>query len=284
MNAGRPAPLAIGGVGGSGTRLVASLLEATGVHIGEDLNPAKDNLWFTLLFNRIEILDCHDAEFDQLTRVMIAGMQGGIPLTSADIDLVDAVSAQDRPQHTSAWLRERAASLKAAASGPPRNGRWGWKEPNTHVVIERLWERIPDLRYIHVVRHGLDMAYSSNQNQLQLWGETVLGANGPLTPARSLAYWCRVHRRVQRLHADDPGRVYWLDYDALCRDPAKQLPPLLAFAGLHTQPDLHQLAQQVQPSKRTPRNHRPGDGFRPEDLAFVRSLGYHVDESLDLAG
>jgi hypothetical protein len=268
------------GRAGGLSRVVASLIEASGVHLGVDLNEAKDNLWFTLLFKRIEVLDCHDREFDQLTRILVAGIQGARPLTRADIELVDAVAAHDRPQHASAWLRERADSLNAASRRLSKNERWGWKEPNTHIVIERLWKRIPELRYIHVVRHGLDMAYSRNQNQLQLWGESVLGANGPLTPARSLAYWCRVHRRMQRLQADHPDRVYWLDYDALCREPMEHLPPLLAFVGLSTQGDLQRLAEQVQPSMRTPRIHDPIDGFLPLDLAFVRSLGYHVDDAL----
>jgi hypothetical protein len=37
---------------------------------------------------------------------------------------------------------------------------WGWKEPNTHVVLDRLWAELPRLKYVHVRRHGLDMAFS----------------------------------------------------------------------------------------------------------------------------
>ena len=45
-------PVAIGGVGGSGTRLIAQLLREAGFYLGGDLNPALDNRWFTLLFKR----------------------------------------------------------------------------------------------------------------------------------------------------------------------------------------------------------------------------------------
>jgi hypothetical protein len=45
-------PVAIGGLGGSGTRIVAEMLAAGGVYIGEDLNDALDNQWFTLLMKR----------------------------------------------------------------------------------------------------------------------------------------------------------------------------------------------------------------------------------------
>ena len=62
-------PVVIGGVGGSGTRLIAQCLKETGFHIGTDLNVANDNLWFTLLFKRIEILASSEKEFDDLIRI-----------------------------------------------------------------------------------------------------------------------------------------------------------------------------------------------------------------------
>mgnify|MGYP004007565703 CR=1 FL=1 len=48
-------PVAIGGIGGSGTRLIASVLRDIGFFLGADLNEASDNLWFTLLFKRMEL-------------------------------------------------------------------------------------------------------------------------------------------------------------------------------------------------------------------------------------
>ena len=52
------AAVAAGGVGGSGTRLVAELLRGLGLQMGSDLNVSLDTRWFTLLFKRLEILDC----------------------------------------------------------------------------------------------------------------------------------------------------------------------------------------------------------------------------------
>src|SRR5581483_5848515 len=46
------APVAIGGLGGSGTRVVARLLQDLGFYLGADLNDYEDNLWFTLLMKR----------------------------------------------------------------------------------------------------------------------------------------------------------------------------------------------------------------------------------------
>lgn len=277
-------PVAVGGVGGSGTRLVARMLHAGGVYTGEDLNAACDTLWFTLLFKRIEILHCDDGEFDALVRILADALAGTARFDDATRERLIALARIDRtPQHDLDWLRERALTLLragtrqapgyAAPAIAPR--RWGWKEPNTHVVIERLWERLPTLRYVHVVRHGLDMAYSANQNQLRLWGSHVLDGSGPITPERSLAYWCRVHRRMQALLAANPQRMYWLDYDALCQDPAAETAALCRF--LDCDPAAMDCVLQEL--------HVPGvsrhaseslAAFDPADLAFVESLGYAI--------
>ncbi len=48
-NPNRPL-VAIGGMGGSGTRLIARILVECGIYMGSDLNEALDNLVFTRLF------------------------------------------------------------------------------------------------------------------------------------------------------------------------------------------------------------------------------------------
>jgi hypothetical protein len=45
----------VGGVGGSGTRLVSLILQALGVRTGPDFNESLDDLFFTLLFKVREI-------------------------------------------------------------------------------------------------------------------------------------------------------------------------------------------------------------------------------------
>lgn len=265
-------PIAVGGVGGSGTRVVAELLRRLGVYMGEHFTPASDTLWFTFLFKRAGILAADDAEFDLLAGALAAALQGGGPLPPATVRHLSRLAETGRPHHPPEQLRASLASMSEAAMRPRWKGRWGWKEPNTHVVIERLWQRLPALRYVHVVRNGLDMAFSGNQHQVRLWGTHVLGADGPVSPQRSLAYWCAVHRKLLRLHDANSWRMYWLDFDALCRDPAHQVAELLRFLGF--QPgavDPDSLGIEPQPAK-----HAADvlDAFAPEDVDFVRSLGY----------
>jgi hypothetical protein len=263
-------------VGGSGTRLVAELARSLGVRMGDDLNPASDTLWFTLLFKWRDVLRCSDEEFSKLVVALRAGLSGGQPLDTRAKALLVALGSEDRPGHSAVWLGERVQSLIAAAALPPHGGRWGWKEPNTHIVIDRLWRYLPELRYVHVVRHGMDMAFSRNQNQVQLWGPAILGTDAPLTPQRSLAYWCSTQRRAQRLLAENPHRMFWLDYDALCARPGEETEKLCIFLEADI---AHALP--VLPEVRPPGSSRHANKdlglFPDEDLDYVRSLGYRIE-------
>lgn len=283
IDAAEDFPVAVGGVGGSGTRLVAMLLQEMGFHLGSDLHPSVDTRWFTLLFKRREILRCDDTEIGQLAVALRSGLAGGHPLPADIVDLVWQLTKDDRLQHSAPWLHDRARSLIGAAAEPMRPGRWGWKEPNTHVIIDRLWQHMPTLRYVHVVRHGLDMAYSRNQNQVLFWEGVAAGTK--VTPPQSFAYWCKVHRRMQQLLAANADRMFWLDYDALCRDPDRVLPGLCDFLGVQV-PTGFRIEDMVKPQ---PHRYQPQqlDQFAPDDLAFVRSLGYAIeasDSAADLQG
>ena len=45
-------PVAVGGVGGSGTRVIASMVQSLGYRIGTNLTRAQDDLSFSVLFKR----------------------------------------------------------------------------------------------------------------------------------------------------------------------------------------------------------------------------------------
>ena len=62
-------PVAIGGVGGSGTRVVAEVLKCLGFYLGSLLNSSLDNLWFTLLFKRPDWFQgCINGHPDQIKK------------------------------------------------------------------------------------------------------------------------------------------------------------------------------------------------------------------------
>src|SRR5690606_2013144 len=207
-----------------------------------------------------------------LTNVFVAGLTQRAPLLPGAESRLHSPAVPDPPQHPAHWLRARAASLLCASRQPVQRCRSAWTDRTTHTVIERLWQRLPGLRYIQVVRNGVQMATSSNQNQLRLWGPRVLGEDGPATPRRSLAYWCRVHRRLQDLLARNPDRMLWLDFDRLCRDPEGTAAQLGRFLGYRTEDVFAALPPLKPPAQR---ESCAGD-FDSSDLAYVASLGYAI--------
>lgn len=277
-------PIAIGGVGGSGTRLVADICRRLGFYVGSDLNPATDNLWFTLLFKRRELWKAAHTtpEFAIAADTFRTAMVGGTPIDASRVRWLRGIAATDRPQHPATWLNERVDSLIASTrASNQRVGPWGWKEPNTHIVLDRLDPAFPGLRYIHVVRNGLDMAHSTNQNQLEFWGPLVLGTTVPLSgPRASLSYWCAVHRRILQVGAAMQGRFMWLDYDALCAAPLDHLGTLLTFLGVAADlATLNDLVPLVQAADSAGRFRRHGlHVFDATDVAYVESLGFDVAE------
>lgn len=273
---GQRPPVAVGGTGGSGTRLVAQILQEVGYYIGDDLNPANDNLWFTLLFKRREVVTASDDEMERLTRIFVKGMTRQTGFSEPETGLINTLAATDRDLHSSVWLRQRADSLLSAVHRPVSSNLWGWKEPNTHIVMDRLPKLLPDMKYVHVVRNGLDMAFSRNQNQLRLWGPLFLGSGYHESPYHSLKFWRRAHERVLFLGARMGARFLFLNYDRLCLDPAGGIRRLLEFLEVNaSEAQARHLTGLVGMRDSIGRFKQYGTQlFDPDDVAFVRQLGF----------
>lgn len=272
-------PVVVGGVGGSGTRVVAAWLHALGVYLGSDLNASNDNLWYTLLFKQEDILTVTQDAFQERVAILTKGMTAGGPYTASQRATIRRLAAADRAQHQESWLQQRANSLLAAE--PPAQTTWGWKEPNSHVVLDRLQEALPGMRYIHLARNGLDMAFSKNQNQLRLWGAHFLDTPFEVSPRFALKFWRRVHERVLALQATMGDRFLLLRFEDLCSDPGSEIRRLLSFIGQEaTEARVRSLALLVNTPPSIHRYKRHDlHPFDLDDIAYVEQLGFetHLD-------
>lgn len=267
-------PVAIGGIGGSGTRVIASVLRSCGYYLGDDLNTADDNLWFTLLFKRVELMptEAHDADITWSIRVFGASMGRREWWDESMQTPLLKLAATARGPHSPDWLTKRVESLLRAVRSDPISGPWGWKEPNTHMFVDSIHRRLDGFRYIHVLRNGLNMAFSSNQYQLLHWGPAFLGRDFALTPRASLKYWCVATRRT--LHAmsamGDRGLVLW--FDRLCEAPEREITRLLQFLGSEASArTVESLAAGVAPPPSLNRHvARDCRGFDPDDVAYAQ--------------
>jgi hypothetical protein len=273
-------PIAIGGLGGSGTRALAAVLRAMGYNIGDELNAALDNLWFPVLFRRPELLPgAGDEVGDELATaiaVFQSVMQGGPPLDPRRRQWLAGAVAAPHVQADAAFSRAADSLVAAAGSGTPPAARWGWKAPITHFFAERLLASIDDLVYVHLSRHALDMALSANQNQLRLFGSFIFGHDRyELSPRWSLKFWCRVHDKAVQLQRRWGDRVLLVSYEELCDAPQAAIEQLARAAQLTLSATrLDGLAALVRPSQGVGR-HRLYDlsAFDPVDLDYLRREG-----------
>lgn len=236
-------PVAVGGVGGSGTRVVAHLMQELGFDMGTDLNHSLDDLCFTALFKRRALWPIEDniAELVEALPIYLTARGRPTPQTISlerhqerANSLLEKLVAEDGWQEEGA-VTDRQDALTAMSEGSPR---WGWKEPNTHIVLPFLFQALPHMKYVHVIRNGLDMAYSANQNQLNLWGEVLLGR--PVDnriPSDALDYWCRVHERLLSFLPDASERILIIRFESLLQKPDSVLNTMGEFLDLEITPE-----------------------------------------------
>jgi hypothetical protein len=175
-----------------------------------------------------------------------------------------------------ASARDSLLASDAPAAGAPR---WGWNQPNSHVMVPLLLDSFPALKYIYVVRNGLDMALGYNQNQLMyFWGDVMLDGDFSPGPRNALRYWVASYRRLQADARRFPGQVYFLDYDNLCRSPGEQLERLNDFLGLQVAPPALEAARAIVSVPATAGRRRDADlrQFDAADLAFLEEAGFDM--------
>jgi hypothetical protein len=191
------APVVVGGTGGSGTRLIVGLLRAVGVAMGHRVNGADDALDFVRLY------DLHAN----------AWLSGALDVPGFEAGLCGALTAH-----------------AAARPGRP----WGWKNPRSVYWLPLLDAAFPGLRYLHVVRDGLDMTTSANQRQLKLHGAQVLGPAMAGLPAdeASLRLWTVVNLSAAEFGAGMGGRYLRVRYEDACDDPRATALAIAAWLGI----------------------------------------------------
>ncbi|WP_042357273.1 sulfotransferase [Bacillus rubiinfantis] len=238
------APVVIGGVGGSGTRVVAEMLKQLGYFIGP-VNQSNDNLLFAKTFG-------HPQWFLNQDKQGICHQLNGFHREMLRL------SAQKQGSHTG----------------------WGWKNPVTHIYLEHLAATFENMKYILVIRNGLEMAFSSNQNQVVKWGRLFnIITGGKPSPRQSLHYWYRANERAISLGKSLLGRnFYVLNFNQLCKEPKAEIVKLLEFLQLNpAKIDVHHLATLIRRPSTEGRYKEYLSLFTNEDLQLTRKLGFNSD-------
>ena len=231
--------IGVGGLGGSGTRLVSDILQSAGIYFGNDQNHASDTLSFTLFFN-ISALSIDEHQFQQRAEFFCSSLLG-YPLSQVDIERLMVLAQDNQLQHGESWVLQRARKI-VQNSSPLSHIRWGWKSPPTHFFAKQFLHCWPNFKFVHVYRNAYDMALSSNQNQLRYWAPHVWREfeSRATTPELALRFWIRAHQEIQRIKQIYPSRVLLLPLEALCRAPQTWIDRLLEFSEIMPAADIRQ--------------------------------------------
>lgn len=277
----RTSRIAIGGIGGSGTRLLAEFVRDCGIYIGGDLNGPSDNLWFTLLFKRRSLLLATKDELRDVRDFFYRRMSFGYDSSMKSVESIVPDVAIGRVGHPADWLEARARTFEEYSEGA-NGARWGWKEPNTQIFAEYLLEQDTDLLYVHVVRNGFEMAFSSNQNQLEVWGPILLDRPTSPTPRDSLAYWCASHRRLEKIAERFPDRFLFIKFEEILNHPEATEQRLRSFADLPRNKTLHTVgfSRLIRKDSITERPPYEASEFLPYDIAYAEQWGYKMPDRI----
>ena len=261
-------PVVIGGVGGSGTRLVADIVGDLGIYLGPARASTRDNVAFAALYFRApELYEASDpvraAEIERrlnlFDSVMFNCFRSRTAMLTSRFACTSFVyrrckfwtrpAAQQRAFFAALIGRQAWAVLD-----PSNYLGWGFKEPISHLLLPSLAAHYPGLRFVLVLRNGIDVACGSNQAQAKIWGP-VFGIS-PTTPGDRLKYWLRGnHFSLSNGERLLGRRLHVLCYETLCERPHDTITALAAFLGATVSAhDLAKTRQRVKPRKRNAPN------------------------------
>jgi GT2 family glycosyltransferase/glycosyltransferase involved in cell wall biosynthesis len=245
-----PLPLIVTGMHRSGTSLVASLLAAWHVRMGDHLLPADAG-------NPAGYFE--DVDFLELNRRLLVACT---PPEEGHRDW----GWTESERFDAAPLRfHRNAAVALVAARDRAGGPWGWKDPRTSMLLD-FWDEVlgGKARFLLLYRHPWEVADSMLRSGAEVW------LTHPGYPAR---IWTHYNRRILDFHRRHGDRTLLVSTNGLLRDPE-------AFAVMIRR------RFDIEADAGTLATLRADDSFvsRPDDDPLPRLWHYTNAEALELLG
>ena len=239
--------LLVGGVGGSGTRIVAQLVNEMGVFIGSNLNKSLDNLDWP---------------------------------SDGKIVRDESLSSEEKRSQLELLFRPFIKEMQRKASlSKQENAICATKVPGSFYYLPYLSTLFDTLHYIHVIRHGLDMAFSKNLNQLYNWGKffDICPVENDI-PRYQLRYWVKANEyALQQCEQYLPGRFLVLRFEDVCRQKEASIRRIGDFLGLSCSDQrIGEIKKTIGIPDSIDRHKTLGEGsmFDQDDLKQLETFGY----------
>ena len=275
--------IAVGAIGGSGTRAVAQILIESEIYFGDYLNGPLDNLLFTSLFKNPDWYKTATLEEKNYRLKLFTKYMSNEHLSIKEKNRINK-AAYSNPFYNSGRRFYFNVLLKKNRQHSHLNEIWGWKEPNTQIYIEEISDFFPNLKYIHVIRNGLDMAFSKNKQQLYNWGFKF---NVTIKPTddkkeittKQLEYWNKANKYTidtgRRLLGDN---FYLLNHQKLCEQPEMEIKNLFEFLDINITNETKQKLSAIPVIPKSNNRYLKEDLsiFTKQQIAEVTDLGFNV--------
>jgi hypothetical protein len=191
-------PIIVSGLSGSGTRVIIKILEELNASFGYDVNVSSDDLSFTLLFKLPKFYKKYFNENSRFVQKILKVHNKLLlnkPLNLQDWKYILKFSVLHLAQfrrYNSIWILSRIRSILFRRVEPI--GLWGWKEPHTIPFISDIKTFYPNARFILIIRNGLDMVFSNNDQQFYNYGDYFdINANDE-SPENRFEFWYRFNK------------------------------------------------------------------------------------------
>jgi len=254
-------PVVIGGVGGSGTRIVARLVRKLGFYLGDlKRDGSEDNLWFwqffyfpvsdeTIVTEYLQKLQHFSLSiFGHPLRIIKSNCQWILYLSSHEFH-----ESIVRRSHVRSIIRDLFKYQRLKGLKTRDFMGWGWKEPVSQMYLEQLSYCFKGMRYIHVLRNGLDMLYSSNETmsrEFKIWSSNfdIPVPEDQFSFRRALLqYWVKSNQKNISLAGKLLKSNFLLvRFEDLCHEPYHNILKIASFLGLkRNQLDVDELMQDI---------------------------------------
>ncbi len=163
-------------------------------------------------------------------------------------------------------------------SANPKGDRWGFKNPRAMLLLPFLDAKFPEMKFIHVVRDGRDMAFSSNRIELELHGSALLEdlQRQVSPPEQAMLMWSAANLQVANYGAKMGKRYLRLQFEKLCHQPETTVAEIFGFLGVADR-DPNQAVAEIVPSESLGR-------WKHQDESILQSITSYGRDALQRFG
>lgn len=285
VSGGQERVIAVGGMPGQKTAVIAKMLQHAGVHMGGALTPGLDNEWFAFLFGQFARSQLQPDMLGRAIRIFRRAMKYGIEgaLTESDRAFLESLTQSVGTGAVGSAESLVEGLIQSGPSPVANGGGWGWKGPLTHRVLPFLDRILPEFRYIHVVPDGIETALGQRKPpmcDLQEQGD-VATVSKVTAEAGALRQWLSSHRATVdygRQHM--PGRFLAIPYSSFCANPEPFWFRIRALAGANSTIEIPETL--IQEISKTPKPSSDLSVFPEGLLKKVREFEMELEKSAEM--